>query len=201
MTDDQIIHAILNGDTEMEKAFSYLFHNGALQKSMQGTLYKMGAKQQDIPDLIQERLMIFYRNVIIKKFKGDSIIRTYLVSICKYQWLSQQKKRSGVTYSHIDENTVEPIEEQTPEGILSQKEGLQQYDNVTALLRACIKKLDEGCQQALSMWSEGKSMKDIQQKLGYGEAQAAANKTHRCRKRLRKLIEADPRLMNFINLR
>ena len=198
MTNEQLVIGIRKGGAEAEKAFHYLYHNEQLQRNMHSVLFRMGAQQQDIPDIIQESLISFYRNIQTGKFRGDSSYVTYIVSICKYNWLNRQKKKSPVVYSNSETSELEPVDEITPESLILRDERYDLDEHILDSLRKCIKELSVGCQTALSMWSQGKSMKEIQKELGLGAATTAATKTDRCRKQLRKIILRQPQLIRYV---
>ena len=198
MTDDQILKAIQNRGPEAEKAMKYLIQNTALENAVYGTLHKMNAQQHDIQDIHFESLMILYRNIIRGKFKESSSIATYLIGICKNQWLNQQKKLKGIEYGFKDEIYINQKDTNTPEILLFEKEESEINEKIRDLLRQQLQKLSKKCQQILSMWSEGKSMKVIQRVLNYDLASSVATKKGRCRNRLRQLILDDPDLANFL---
>ncbi len=198
MNDHQIITAIKEGNKERDKALKFLFLNEPLRNNVFGTLHKMGAPQQDRADIFQDALITFDRNVIEHKFKEGSSISTYIVAISKYGWLNLKKKTSKIDYALEGQINIEIADEQTPETLYFQSEGMKLDANIKKILQELLSRLDEGCQQALRMWSEGQTMEKIKKKLGYKEEQGANNKTYRCRKRLKKLIQNDPTLLAFL---
>ena len=60
-------------------------------------------------------------------------------------------------------------------------------------------KLGDGCRIVLTLLKSGHSMKEIADRMGLKQEQSARNKACECRKKLRELALADPKIMEIYN--
>ncbi len=201
MEDDKIIKAIEHGGEDRDNALKFLFLNEDLRNSVFGILHKYGVQFQDREDIFQDALIAFDRNVQEQKFIGESSISTYIVSISRYIWFNMKKKLSKIELTDNEKTNENTFDDSTPESIYFQNESLIFNKEVKKILWQLLSQLDERCQQALRMWSEGRSMEEIKNALGFKQSQGANNKTFRCRERLRKMIMNNPALVNLLKSR
>ena len=201
MSDEDIIEAMKTGGQARDEALKHLYCNAELRVAIKSTLSRFGAQLMDIQDIFQDALIQFDRNLIENKFKGDSSIKTYIISISKFKWLNAQKKARKVDFVPLEDNRIDQQDLEHPEFQLLEQESESLDGQLKQVLETLLLQLDSRCQKALRMWSEGQSMEQIKIALDFKERQGASNKTHRCRERLRKLISADPVLSNFLKSR
>jgi RNA polymerase sigma factor (sigma-70 family) len=139
-------------------------------------------------DVYQETIIAYYENVKADKFKAESSMATYIYSIAKFKWLNQIKKNNTRNAHHdkIETETfhhghlVTIIDEERKQGILD-----------------VLSELGDGCKNLLieSIYNNA-SMKEIVQQGDYSSEQIVRNKKYKCIQKLKKLILANPALMN-----
>lgn len=176
MTDDQVIKNLLGGNEKTRKETILFLKNtsyGAVLKlisSNNGTI-------DDTQDIFQEGLLILYQNIILKKFRGESKISTYLYSICKNLWSGRLRKRKK------EAEVIENLEDQTSTQYLK-------IDSI--LLQDLFDKLGENCKMILTQfYYDKKSMKEIMEHFALGSVQAAKNKKSRCLKSLMQIVKSN----------
>lgn len=54
-----------------------------------------GGNDEDAEDVFQESIIIFDRNIRNEKFEGKSSLKTYLLSVVKWSWVSYRRKKGN----------------------------------------------------------------------------------------------------------
>jgi RNA polymerase sigma factor (sigma-70 family) len=137
-------------------------------------------------DIFQEGLLVLYKQIRQGKFRGESQLRTYLFSICKYLWFQKLKKenrRAELLENHEwDPQEIDPYRE------------MQDQENKKMVL-ALFDELGPACKKTLlASLYENKPMEEIAQEMGFKGKQIARNKKYKCLKRLQAMLEKQPGL-------
>lgn len=147
-------------------------------------------KNDDLEDIYQDSILIFYEKIIGGDFVLTSKIQTYINSVCRFQLLNKHKIASK-TISYVnngDEENHESYDDKitdTLDKIEDPKE--KQF---TAIEKALEKMKDAGgkCYQILTLfWYHKKSMNEIATICNYTNAANAKNQKSRCQEKLRKM--------------
>ena len=200
MIDSQIVIAIRSGGIERERAWEHLYKDPKLRQDVWKKLLSIGAKPEQIRDVYMDSLLIF-EDQVLRKEKEILQIRGYIVNICRNRWLSRKKRGIQIDYGQTPE-TMEatlPGDELTPSEQLVEGEEREREERKMKILNLEVSKLDQDCRKALDMWATGDPMEAIRSALNYKGRQSAANKTHRCREKLRKLLLQNPDFEEFFN--
>ncbi|MBM7620874.1 RNA polymerase sigma-70 factor (ECF subfamily) [Bacillus tianshenii] len=148
--------------------------------------FRLNAKQHDIEDLVQE---VFIRALKgLSHFKGNSSPKTWLFSIARNVAIDEGRKRTRDRWKwflSFDDSHEEPYhKEQTPEEILTDKEG--QRD-----LIAAIRSLKESYKDVLIMRSiKELSIQETAEVLGWSENKVRSTH-HRAKAALQKKLGGD----------
>lgn len=95
----------------------------------------------DASDVFQDGVIAFHKNVIDRKFKGESAIGTYLYSICRFIWL-KKLQNNGMSLTDID--SIDHATYEDPEFRLLDNEKRQ-------MVSALFDELGEPCQTILTL--------------------------------------------------
>ncbi len=185
MKDDQIRDVLPNGDKQSRKEsvkWMYDSYYGIVAKLIR----ELGGVDEDAKDVFQEAMMILYQNILSQKFKGDSSLKTYFISICKNIWFGMYKKR--VKDDKIAKELQTNPDDRKP----------MRYD--FKALSDIINTLSDDCARILVYYYyENSSMDQLKETFGLGSVQAAKNKKYRCLKYLaRKISEMGLNYQTFI---
>src|SRR5579863_185165 len=150
----------------------------------------MGGSLQDGEDIFQETVVTFIDLVRKSKFRGDSSVKTFLVSVARNIWLNELKRRkSGDQRAKVFETTRGHIENDVIEN-LNKREMREQ-------LLSLMGHLGESCRKILTLfYYENLPFEEIIGKMGYESEQVARNKKYKCMKELSDLIRNNPVLLN-----
>src|SRR5580693_5664437 len=185
LPDDAIVAGILSND--LNDIIFYIYKQYAELISF--NVVTMGGSLQDGEDIFQETVVTFIDLVRKGKFRGDSSIKTFLVSVARNIWLNEiKKKKSGDHRARIFETSREHVENDIIEN-LNQREIKEQFLSLMG-------HLGESCRKILTLfYYDNLSFEEIIQKMGYENEQVARNKKYKCMKELSDLIRNNPILL------
>ncbi len=126
-------------------------------------------------DIFQDGMSIMYNNLLEGKFREESKLSTYLISICKNLWLMELRKTKIVKYDSMIPDLTDEQE------VLIKDELLIQLQS----------EMNTDCQKILrAYYYDGLSMEEIRKSFDLGSQQAAKNKKYRCLQKLVSIIKS-----------
>lgn len=187
-SDDAIVAGILSND--LNDIIFYIYRQYAELISF--NVVTMGGSLQDGEDIFQETVVTFIDLVRKSKFRGESSVKTFLVSVARNIWLNELKRRkSGDQRAKVFETSRGHIENDVIEN-LNKREMREQ-------VLSLISHLGESCRKILTLfYYENLPFEEIVRKMGYESEQVARNKKYKCMKELSDLIRDNPVLLKRI---
>jgi RNA polymerase sigma factor (sigma-70 family) len=186
--DEQIIEAICGKETERNKALKHLFSDQGWQALTIRFLTSKGADPKDAEDIFQDTFIIFDRNIRQGKFKGNSSLKTYFLSIVKRRWwqVLSKKRPQGALQTEKEKQGTDDVET-----LFITREQRQLFDQA-------LSHIGERCQLILKLYQLDYSMKEIADATGISSATMAKKETYRCRIRFRRFLEVNPIWLKLI---
>lgn len=138
----------------------------------------------DTQDVIQESIIIIYKNSKKADFKLTSSFFTYFYAICRNIWRKKIKQNIKHTVTFID--NLELIDDTNIERAIIKRERHQFY----------LQKLSElsaSCRQILELQMSGKRMKEIVVIMGFKSVGYARKRKFQCKEKLLNKIKQDVR--------
>jgi len=161
-----------------EKIIKYLYDNN-LPKVIKMSSEILGHTSQ-AEDIFHEALVTLIENVRHNKFKGNSQVSTYLISIVKFKMYNQLKKISKHKQLPINEEILD-----IPSLISDSKDRIRLLERLLEKLT----ELSEECQLLLqNYYYENMSMNEIADKLNYSSSFVRVKK-NRCMNKLKDLVK------------
>ncbi len=172
--DREIIEHLNKGDfnkaaTELYKMFD----------SVYGILKSKGASVEDTKDLFQEAIMVLMRKISEEKEVINCTLKTYITTICKYQWNNRINKLSYKHTTNTDtfyadiENDVKDFEQEE-----------QQFE----LIGKVLSKIGEKCKELLSLfYLDQKHMDEIAEIMKFSGVNSAKTQKYKCIEKARKM--------------
>jgi RNA polymerase sigma factor (sigma-70 family) len=189
-SDSELVEAIGVKDM-LEQAIWQLYQeHGAIARSF---IMGKGGTEQDADDIFQETVVSFIDVVQKGKFRQESGIRTFLISIAKNLWYNEirRRKRAGNR-----EKLYESDREQEESGI----HDLIGNRELKKILNQMLKDLGESCKKILELfYFENLPMKEIVSHLHYENEQVVRNKKYKCLQQLTDKMKQDPMAAKQIN--
>ncbi len=189
-SDSELVEAISEKDM-LEQAILQLYQDhAAITRSF---IMGKGGTEQDADDIFQETVVSFIDTVQKGKFKQESGIRTFLISISKHLWYNEirRKQRAG-NREKLYETERDPEEAGITE-VIQDRELKQQLNQL-------LGELGESCRKILELfYYENLSMKEIVSHLHYENEQVVRNKKYKCLQQLTEKMKQNPLAAKQIN--
>jgi len=176
-TDEKIIKGIIEGGTQREKAFSYLYKK--LRKKVISKIRILGGSTDDAHDVLQIAITSFWEKVHTGDFvlTKNTNIKGLIIRISERRWIDNIRKKHFEKKISIDEN------------ILKEKETTnydKEFDKIINInLDKLLKQLSEKCRKIIIYYYlNARSMKEIADLLGYSDHNSAKTQKYKCMKHL-----------------
>lgn len=177
LTDQQIIEGIRNKDSFVLNQVYALFR----PKVINFVLYNEGT-EYDAEDVLQESIVIIYKEVIKDGFVLRKSFDSYFGAIFKNTWKCIAKLKNRISLRPGFSEEMRDIE---PDFYQDFKRDLYKR-----IITETLTKMGGNCQLVLEMFYYDKlPMQEIADNLGYKSAQMAKNKRFRCLAILKKMIK------------
>jgi len=179
MSDKDLLTAILAGGAAEDKALDFIYN---------ATNYRNGAKKiyATFDNIKLKTWLELVKSIRMKKYQGDSAVLVYFMGIYRNKCREALRQTTGLRAT-LEIPAQDIADLQSPLDIIL-------GDGLKALLRQIIQRLDDTCQELLTLWSERYSMKEITKQMKLSNERIAITYNARCKKKLVKLIEQDPQI-------
>jgi RNA polymerase sigma factor (sigma-70 family) len=183
LSDSELVEAIGEKDL-LDQAILQLYEEQAgITRSF---IMGKGGTEQDADDIFQETVVSFIDVVQKGKFRQESGIRTFLISISKHLWYNELRKRQRAGNREKIFETERDQEEDGVSHIIQDRELKQQLNKLLA-------ELGDSCKKILELfYYENLSMKEIVSHLHYENEQVVRNKKYKCLQQLTEKIKQNP---------
>ena len=179
--------------SERSKALNQFFDDKKLKEMAIKVILKRGGNLEDAQDAFQDASLIFIKNIIDGKFRGDGSLRTYFIAIVHNRWFDIKKSAYSKRISLIeDKEALDSTAYVEYPDIPSEKEDL------TKLVKEILSFVKERDKNILFMWLNRHTREDIARELGLKNEQQARKAIFRSRRKLRKLLMSHPDLVERI---
>lgn len=145
-------------------------------------------KPEDVADVFQDCLVIFYKQVTSGSFNEKYTVYGYLFTMCHNRWLNLLRKTNRL--SLIDTYQDESIGVEIPEIDLQPVAPKKK-----SLLETFFPDLGEKCLELLKYsFYKNLLMEDVALRMGIASVDAAKMQTSRCKQKLIKKLQENPEL-------
>lgn len=173
-SDTDIIDGIRRQDN---KILSYLYD--AYFGMVRDHLKKNSGSEDDAYEVLQETVVILYKQVTGDGFKLTSDLKGYFFGIARNVWNGQLRYRSRIT--GLDTELPETADTEEMTGLILER-----------IVSRSFALLKEDCQMMLNLYSEGYSYEEIARKMGLKNETYARRKKYLCKEALMEIIKTDP---------
>ena len=174
-SDSELVKAI-SGREMLEPAILQLYKDHA--EITRSFIKGKGGTDQDADDIFQETVVSFIDSVQKSKFRQESGIRTFLISISKNLWYNEIRRRQRAINRErlfeADHNQEDPDVSE----IIQDRELKKQLNQL-------LLDLGDSCRKVLELfYYENLTMKEIVSHLHYENEQVVRNKKYKCLQQL-----------------
>lgn len=182
-SDSALIEAICTSDL-LETAIKQLYEDhGSIARSF---IMGKGGTEQDADDIFQETVVSFIDAVRKGKFRQESGIRTFLISISKNLWYNEIRRRQRA--GHREKLYVADFE--TSDVVIDDVIGNRE---LKLQLGQMLNELGKSCKKILELYYyENLSMKEIVSQMHYENEQVVRNKKYKCLQQLTDKMKQNP---------
>lgn len=173
-SDGDIIDGIRKQDN---KVLAYLYD--AYFGMVHDHLKKNSGSDDDVYEVLQETVVILYKQVTGERFNLTSDLKGYFFGIARNVWNTQLRYRSRIT----------SLEADIPEAIETEEVSAAILERIVARSFALLK---EDCQMVLNLYSDGYTYEEIALKMGLKNETYARRKKYLCKEALMEIIKTDP---------
>jgi len=174
-SDSELVKAIREKEM-LEPAILQLYRDHA--EITRSFIKGKGGTDQDADDIFQETVVSFIDSVQKSKFRQDSGIRTFLISISKNLWYNEIRRRQRAGNR---ERLFEADRDQEDSGV----QEIIQDRELKKQLNQLLQDLGDSCRKILELfYYENLSMKEIVLHLHYENEQVVRNKKYKCLQQL-----------------
>ena len=174
-SDSELVKAIREKEM-LEHAILQLYRDHA--EITRSFIKGKGGTEQDADDIFQETVVSFIDSVQKSKFRQESGIRTFLISISKNLWYNEIRRRQRAGNR---ERLFEADRDQEDSGV----QEIIQDRELKKQLNQLLQDLGDSCRKILELfYYENLSMKEIVLHLHYENEQVVRNKKYKCLQQL-----------------
>lgn len=137
--------------------------------------------EHEAESIFHDALIALIENIKQEKFRGDSNLSTYLMSIVKFKWLTELKKKgkNKISIEMHDKLYVNEVDD---------KEEMEEMEMKYSYLEKSIELLNQECRKLLVAYYYKKmKLKDIARSMDYTDSFVRVKKV-RCMNSLRSII-------------
>ena len=91
------------------RALSAIINKLGWKETTIGLLLKKGATEEEANDIFYDGLLDFTENVLLKKFRGESKLQTYFISICKLKYFKYKERNKTPPTEPLDFSTEKKL--------------------------------------------------------------------------------------------
>jgi RNA polymerase sigma factor (sigma-70 family) len=182
-SDSELVEAICEREMLEPAIFQLYKEHAEITRSF---IMGKGGTEQDADDIFQETVVSFIDSVQKAKFRQESGIRTFLISISKNLWYNEIRRRQRAGNR---EKLFDSDREQEDAGISE----IIQDRELKKQLNQLLQDLGDSCRKILELfYYENLSMKEIVSHLHYENEQVIRNKKYKCLQQLTDKMKQNP---------
>lgn len=173
-SDSDIIEGIRRQDNNV---LSYLYD--AYYEMIRDHLKKNSGSDDDVFDVLQESVVVLYKQVTADTLKLTSDLKGYFFGIARNVWNTQLRYKSRITT--LESDLPEDYDQSEMSNLLLEK-----------IVARSFSLLKEDCQMIINLFMEGYSYEEIARKMGLKNETYARRKKYLCKEALMDIIKTDP---------
>lgn len=146
-------------------------------------------KEDDVKDIFQDTIVIFYRQVKTGKFRQELDIDGFLYHVARNLYIKYVTR-------YVNRNLTMEVKEKedTSEDLLQQLIGEEKRQLIDRL----FDDLGSICCELLKLAIfQNLRMKEIAERMGFSNENVAKTKNYKCRQRLAELVKGNKELLNY----
>jgi RNA polymerase sigma factor (sigma-70 family) len=183
MNEGDVIEAIRNNKND--KALIILYDT--ILPDVKKYILSNNGNNYDAEDIFQDALVILYKYIKLGKYNKQYSLGGFLITVCKNLWINKAKKNNRTV--KLDKLADMPDTRNIIDDLITKEREKTVAD--------AMSKLGPRCQELLILSNfEKLSMKEIADKMGFENEDAAKTRKYKCMQRLMSIVKNDPEAIN-----
>ena len=187
-TDKAIIEAICGDTASRNAALKHVYIKLGWRQIAIVHITKNGGNEQDAEEAANDAFVDWDKNIRMNKFKGNSSLKTYFVSIAYNQWL-KNIRGPKISFDELDVQKHERPDSNVDDNIMSERK--RDY------LEKATDIFGEKCKKILRLKQLNYSSEKMAVELGLKNANMAKKAWYRCKEKFRKYFKEHPQWKEF----
>ncbi len=176
LSDKEIIRRIKANDRTV---LGELYLNN--EKTITRFVQSHGGNAMDAEDILQEAIIVFWRNVTSGGYEPRAKTGTYLFSVAKNLWFNESRRKKRQAEPEANMALMADSKEDALTGVIRREK--------ESGLRKALEKLKKPCRDILYFfYFEKRSMNEIAQLLGFANSNTVKAKKYQCLQELKSGI-------------
>ncbi len=174
-------------ETDINKPVQFLYQN--YYEGVLAMIKSKGGNEEDAADIFQETVLTLVDKIKNNQFRGESSVKTFMVSVARNLWLHELRTRGRrnkreVTY-FADADVQETI-------------GDRQFCKVeTDTMKKIFDAVGDVCTQILTgYYYEELSMRQLLERFDFENEQVLRNRKSKCMKKLKEILSSNIQLLD-----
>ncbi len=189
-TDDVLVALIQGSEKQRDEAIQYVLKNW--RSEIGRFLYQKGASKAEIDYIIEEALVIFDKHIRARKFRQESSLKTFLISICKFTLLNKARwENKEKIAASAEEGALYIQDGETPLTQIHSQERTRFVHKVLAIL-------SPRCRELLTLYMLSFTNREIKEQMNLPSDNAVSNGLYECRQKFKQLCEKSPLFKKII---
>ena len=173
--DEKILKQLESG--ELNKAAENLYQYFG---SVYSVVKKRGASIDDAKDLFQEGVMVLIKKVLDDKEEIRASLKTYLTTICKYNWNNKINKLSNRKTSALEAGDIYSAHQSTKDFELE--------ENSFDMMAKVLNSIGDKCKSILNLfYIDQKSLPEVAELMSFSSVNSAKTQKYKCIEKARKM--------------
>jgi RNA polymerase sigma factor (sigma-70 family) len=152
-------------------------------------IYSKGGNEEDAADIFQETVLTLVEKVKNNQFRGDSSIKTFMISVAKNLWLHELRTRTRRNKREVNYMSG------------ADTEMVEDTDRIFTkanrwVMKDIFSQVGDVCTQILTgYYYEDLSMRQLLERFDYENEQVLRNRKSKCMKKLKELLLTNNNLL------
>jgi RNA polymerase sigma factor (sigma-70 family) len=183
LSNQEILLALQQENIEKPVAMLYRTYHGTVQ----AMVLAQGGTAADADDVFQDAMLCFVNTVKAGKFRGDSSIKTFYVSIARHIWFNELRSRQRRENRHqqVVQLSDQVVVEMPAQALANSSESLQNvFDQIGDVCKRIL----------IGFYYKQLNMRQLLQQFDFENEQVLRNKKSKCLKKVKEIIAVNPAL-------
>jgi RNA polymerase sigma factor (sigma-70 family) len=174
-------------ETDINKPVQFLYQN--YYEGVLAMIRSKGGNEEDAADIFQETVLTLVDKVKNNQFRGESSVKTFMVSVARNLWLHELRTRGRRNKREVAYFAGADVDEAADE---------RQFNKpATDTMKTIFEAVGDVCTQILTgYYYEDLSMRQLLERFDFENEQVLRNRKSKCMKKLKEILSTNIQLLD-----